>query len=412
MVYRNGNVYLQDLKEDKSISVKINKKFKKYLKDSIKLKYKTLYQFQKKSNMDTIYNFFFYNPRIKLPTIIKLIKTFNLNLKELEKNIIWIGTKTGYGIRNPKFPFNFQTKEGYRFIASILGDGSLKKDIIVEYNNQKFLLINKVRESAIKIFGKIDGITKRINEDKVIRLAFPKIIGKIILKLGLKPGRKTIINPNIPNFILNGSKENKIEFLKQISDDEGSPQINIPYSYSIRFSFAVQNKIRSPKVKSNLTIDLHKLVNSLNYNTTKVYSTKSYECTGKNKGINRGYMWAFDIQGKEHITRFYNEVGFRVKSRQIKLLKGIKSIKRNQLGTKRMYKAATNNFKIVYNKNGFVTKHNLAKQANISLRNSIEWLRKLHKKNLIKIKKHHNFIHNGRNICGLKGRTPNEYILT
>lgn len=411
MLCEGGYVNLNCLARDKSIYANINKKLRLRILNGIKNNYNSVYKFEKEFEFSNLYDFLYQNKRIKLGNLFKLMKLLKLTIKNLNRDVIWIGTKTGYGIRNPKIPFNLNDKHGFRLISAIIGDGGLNKKLVVEYHNTSKMMIDKVINAAINVFGKIERIDKRKNIEKVISIRFPTIVGRIVNGTGLTPGRKTIVNPKFPPLIFKGSKESKNEFLKQMSDDEGSPQINIPHSYSVRFEFAVQNKKRLPLITSNLIIDLHKLVNGLGYNTTRIYNSGRYGCKGKNKGINVGYKWAFDIQGKDSLIRFNKEIGFSIPYRRLKLLKGIKAIKKNQLGTEKMYKAAIENFNKIYEREGFVNKYTLAKEANITLRNSIEWLMKLHRKDLIKVSKENTFLRKGDNYAGLNGRTPNEYVL-
>jgi len=146
---------------------------------------------------------------------------------------------------------------------------------------------------------------------------FPNILGKIILTLGLRPGRKTVTNPSIPRFIMSGTKESKIGFLKQITDDEGSAQINPPNSYSIRYEFAIEipkDKFdEREKYIPNLPLDLYKLIKEFGYSVTRIYGGRILR--GKRK-LRYTISWAFDIQRKTSLEKFAREINFRVPKRR------------------------------------------------------------------------------------------------
>lgn len=180
----------------------------------------------------TLQSFFWHKSAVRLSLLLKLAKLFGTELQE--SDVIWIGEKTGNGIETPKLPFKFNTEEGGKFVAAILGDGTFSKKGEPGYINWCDYKLAEVMAAAEKIFGKI-----RMVSCKEHVIMFPAVIGKTIHKLGLRPGRKTVTNPRIPEFVMKGSDECKLGFLRQISDDEGSPEIG-KRSYSIRFEFALE----------------------------------------------------------------------------------------------------------------------------------------------------------------------------
>ena len=289
MFYDNGYVRLVDLSGDKNIYVNLYKRYKITLCKSIITKHKSLYSIERKISENGLYSFFYKNQKIKLTTLIKMVKFLKINM-DLEKVVCEIGTKTGKSIINPNFPFNFNSSEGFRIISAIFGDGGISKKEIFSYYNYDLNLINGLIKSVIKVFGNVD--YKFIQSGEGYQLNFPSIVAKILLCCGIKKGDKTINNPRIPEFIKEGNKKNKIVFLKQITDDDGSAQINAPYSYSVRYEFSINS---SNKKESNIAKDLRYILVGLGYNTSKVYSSKEYKC--KSKNLN-GYSWAFDVQGK------------------------------------------------------------------------------------------------------------------
>ncbi|MDP2750592.1 MAG: hypothetical protein Q8O89_07215, partial [Nanoarchaeota archaeon] len=141
-----------------------------------------------KSTKDQLYRIENKN-KVSLYFIKKFLINFEIPMEEFEKEIenITSARSTEIGIKKPKFPLNFETKEGARFIAAIMGDGELNKQLNVRYNNKEKQLINLVLKSAKMLFGKID-YKIYLRDDGTYQLHFPKIIGIIVSLLGIKPG--------------------------------------------------------------------------------------------------------------------------------------------------------------------------------------------------------------------------------
>ncbi len=412
MADEKGIIHLSDMTRDKSVTLDLARQLKREIKQRIEKQYQSVDNFKKKFKIKCdLHTFLSAQQSIGIMTLNSILINLDMGLYEVEKKVLRIGTKTGHAIQNPRLPFNFNSKEGFLVIAAIFGDGALSRQFIASYGNNYPHLVQKVKYCALAVFGEIDGIWEG-RKGKFHMLSFPAIVGRIINKLDIPRGTRAITNPHLPPFILTGSYENKIEFLKQISDDEGSPQINPPYSYSVRFNFSVYQRFGVPPLTTNLSTDLRKLFCSLGYNCSRVYIADVYPIQdGRGQQSYQSYSWAFNIQGKNFLERFEREVGFSIPPKRSKLLMGLSKIQRNQLGTKRMYKTALDKVKIVCSRDGFVTKHTLAKEANISLRNSIAWLSKLQQKKRVKVTRAHSFIRNGESTRSFQGRTPNEYGL-
>jgi hypothetical protein len=399
------NVRLIDF-SGKEVYLKITKRLKEKLSKERKKQFKNMKELASQINEpeSALISFFWQHHAISVRLFLKLVKQFGI--ESYEKEIKWIGGKTrGKGISNPKSPFNFNTKEGGMFVAAVLGDGTFLYNLEIQYRNYCPLMLKQVVSTARKLFGNISIVSKDVTS-----VLFPSILGKIIYELGLRPGRKTVTNPHIPEFVMNGTKECKIGFLKQISDDEGSPEINPPNSYSIRYEFAIQlpkNKFNEKeKYIPNLLNDLYELIKSFGFSTTRIYGGRVYK--GRRK-LRYCVSWVFDVQGKQSLEKFEKEINFRVPKRRKKLKWGLSKMKTETYGKKAWF-IVLSKFYGIFKQQGFVTKHELSKHIRRTKRNGQAWLSKLESEGFIEQIGGNKFI--GRGYKGLHGRTPAKYKIT
>lgn len=404
---KDGNVSLNSLLKNE-IYLRITPKLMKILVNKRKKSFKNIREIATAIHEPekAVTNFFWQPHAIPLNIFLKLVKLFKIG--PYEKEIVWLGGKTrGNGIFKPRLPFNFNTEEGGIFIAAVLGDGHFDHNFEIAYYNHAPLMLNRIIAITNKLFGKVDIVYK---DSKSI--VFPKILGKIIYILGLRPGRKTVINPSIPKFIMGGSEECKIGFLKQISDDEGSAQINPPYSYSIRYEFAREIPYEKISEKEKyvpiLLLDLYKLIRSLDYSTTNIYGGRVYKGRKKPRFV---VSWAFDIQGKLSLEKFANEINFRIPKRKEKLAYGLSRIRVETYG-KNAQNVALKYFYEIFKQKEHVTKQELSIKLKRTIRNAQDWLFKLENEGLIKRCGGNRFIGGSEGFCSLIGKTPLEYVMT
>lgn len=405
MIMKDGIVRLIDLPQEE-VYARISELFRSKLSILRDKRFKNTKDMAKAigESESVITSFFLGKSSSSLKLIKKLADFFEI--KDYDKEIVWIGGRTrGCGIANPKIPFNFNTREGGMFIASVLGDGTFSHNFEVGYINYCPLLLRRVKRTANKLFGKV-----RIAAEDNTSVTFPVIVGRVLKVLGMSQGRKTVTNPSIPEFITNGSEECRIGFLKQITDDEASPQINPPNSYSIRYEFALEIPIdkfhERERYIPNLLRDTYNLVRSMGYSTTRMYGGRILKGKVKPRYT---VSWAFDIQGKSSLERFAKEINFRNPERREKLEYGISRMKINTYGRKAQI-VTISKIRELCNKNDFVTKHELAAEINRTKRNAQEWLIKLNKRGFVRQIGGNEFI--GSGFCSLNGRTPAKYIIT
>lgn len=402
MLSENGYVNLSDLYSNDKIYVRVKNSFKLEILENVLKKFGNLNQASKQTGISCLDRFLKRNRKIKLIELVRLLKILTINI-ELSKGLDKIGCSSGKEIDLPKFPIDFNDGQGFVIIAAIMGDGCISQKEELIYSNCEHHLIEKVIKYVCKKFK--DAPYNLRNIDGFYSVVFPSVIAKIILESGIGKGNKNINNPEIPKFIKKGTRNNKSAFLKQVSDDEGSAQINIPNSYSIRYEFAVNSENNSI---SKFGKDLRDMFIEMGYNTTKLYNSKNYY--NKIKKIN-SYCWAFDVQNKNSLEKFDKEIGFSIASKDKKLKMGLKYIKKNQFGLHKRREISLKGFTNTFNRDGFVTKHSLAHETNISLRCSQDWLYKLKSEKLIKLVKKPEYIHTGKKTKGLNGKSPAKYIL-
>ena len=146
------------------------------------------------------------NKKISIQKIKGISKKENIPLSLIEENIIWIGGNNSKGLSNPGFPINFSSREGARFIAAIINDGTLTKESKnshgrLMYDNFDETLRDSVIQDYLKIFGgKKNEIAFR-NTEKKKYLEFSSVIRDIVELVIKDKGPKCESNLNIPNFI-------------------------------------------------------------------------------------------------------------------------------------------------------------------------------------------------------------------
>jgi intein/homing endonuclease len=299
-------------------------------------------------------------------------------LEEFEQNIELITSAkfTDVGIRHPRFPIDFATKEGVRFIAAIMGDGELNSQLNPRYNNQNKLLIDTVLASARRVFGDVNHKTY-YRKDKTYQLHFPKICGIIISLLGIKPGYKSRTNYGIPEFIFGLDKNTRAIFARQFFNDEGNVRpkdrrLQVKQTNVITVS-KQQAREHPERYAHRALIDLQKLLLGLGIDS-KI-----------SLGAHRGEKadWELSIYQIENLTKFQKSIDFDVEYKKELLDKAIKSYKFPSAARNGRLDYALECCRKTQEKYGFATKELLAKTANRSLKVASYYLVDLKKKGFV-----------------------------
>ncbi|MBW2990833.1 hypothetical protein KY348_03945, partial [Candidatus Woesearchaeota archaeon] len=156
--------------------------------------------------------------RIRIDFLLKIITLLELPLKEVEKNITWIGASGSQGIINPKLPFDFNSRQGARFLAAICNEGWISDGAY--YSNSCKELRASVKKDTLSVFGGGNDTIREWIKEKDQYLAFPSIIRDVLILITGFKGVKSVNNPPIPSFILE-NRELIFGWIEQTIADEG-----------------------------------------------------------------------------------------------------------------------------------------------------------------------------------------------
>jgi len=136
--------------------------------------------------------------RIKGKHLHLLLDIRGLVLSDLEGKISKLTGKSGYGgIRNPRFPTGERLASVLARLYTTIGcDGSITENGEVRYWEEHLSRIERVLDN-LRELGDIRIKPEKSKKANVFECYMPKIIGKILQKMGLKSGNKTRHNPQL-----------------------------------------------------------------------------------------------------------------------------------------------------------------------------------------------------------------------
>tara|TARA_Y100000310_G_scaffold345600_1_gene467094 strand:- start:5180 stop:6346 length:1167 start_codon:yes stop_codon:yes gene_type:complete len=249
------------------------------------------------------------NSLIRLDILKKVCEYFDI---DFENKIVYLRGKLGRGIYDPRLPFNFTSVQGSRVIAGILGDGGLSyKKKVAYYTNSDKDLINGFLNDMRDVFGNIE-YTKRdkIAESSVTEiLDFPTIIYSILLKTGLKPGKKVETNAGVPEFIFELGVKEKIALLSHFLDDEG--HVNLLAKH-LALTAGCLEKYGSCKVLE----DIKRILSEFDIDCSIRQDSKYNSTKGDPRRI-----WKLQINGQMQVNWLNENLSLRHKDKKIKLQK-------------------------------------------------------------------------------------------
>ncbi len=258
-----------------------------------------------------------YNKPIKIRTLKKILARISLNFYNYNRCINSIGSRNF--MLNTDFPIKLNKTESAILVAAFMSDGN-NQDQHPFYANIGFLG-NKI----LKIVQHyVPNIPWEIRNEKI---RFHPILSRILLKLEVPIGNKTIINPKIPNFIYQNKKYMKA-YLTQVFDDEGYAPTRTSRKMVLGRSVALKDLPRNfistliynKKIYFNcLPEDIKKIVNKQppnlledEHNLLKEFGIRSaLRCRGICKYLDTiSADWVIEVYGKENIEKFNKEIGF------------------------------------------------------------------------------------------------------
>ncbi len=212
----SGIVELDDLPE-KEVFVELNEKSKKKLKVLIR-KMPSISRFLKENKINACFWDWWSGKKsnsIRLDNFKKISNALCFKDFEIEA----LKGKAAISIEKPKPFFDFTTRSGVKFIASILGDGHVHKKGIRYYNKNRKLINNFIKYSNA-VFG---NVRVRINKGKneVLIVNLPTICRKTIECVGIMPGSKITNKTRIPEYVFSLKEERVFDFVSSLIDDDG-----------------------------------------------------------------------------------------------------------------------------------------------------------------------------------------------
>lgn len=210
--------------------------------------------------------------KIRIDHLLSLNNFLKYSLKEIEKNIEWIGALNSQGIINPALPFKFNSRQAARFLAAICNEGWISDGMY--YSNFDKELRDSVKNDTLYVFGGDNETVKEWIKEKDKYLSFPSIIRDVFLKIIFIKGAKAETNPDIPSFIVKNRKLS-LGWIEQTIADEGCVK-HYPEVYRREVSW--NRSISSEHTTCKFIEKERKMLNSLNiyfnlYNS-ETYTTK------------------------------------------------------------------------------------------------------------------------------------------
>lgn len=256
------------------------------------------------------------NKPIRVKTLKIILNNLKIDYSSFNKNIQALGgSKFVYPIN---LPLELDKIESVILVAAFMSDGSNQPQPL--YANIGFLG-EKITKAAQTI---IPNIPWKIENKKV---RFHKVLSRILTKLGVPEGNKTILNPKIPNFIYENTTYKK-EYLTQVFDDEGHAATRDSRKIVLGRSVAVHS-LPTPFLESliytkknyynSLPEEIKQVVRMqppnlllMEYDLLNEFGIKSsMRCRGLTKYLETiSADWVIEIAGRENLEKFNRNIGF------------------------------------------------------------------------------------------------------
>lgn len=193
-----------------------------------------------------------YSQRVEGRVLRFYLDATGMRLSDLEGGITKITGPNGQaGIENPRFPEGEELKvQMARLTATMISDAHLRESGRITYNENDPTRIEKVEE-ILNRFGDIKmegGFRKGVYEIHV-----PCQIGLALIHDGMKPGDKTILNPDLPEFISSGSEKVKRAYLEELIPEDGTFDPSNGFSWFRSHALHAGNKADQYQFKPKVT---------------------------------------------------------------------------------------------------------------------------------------------------------------
>ena len=357
--------------------------------------------------------------RVKIGTLTRIFEFLRsrgdqIPLQQIEKNVIWIGSKKGPGINLPKLPFRFDTPSSTKLEAAFNSDGTIElnpaKRGHVRYYNNEVVLRKLVIECAKDVFGDI--YVKEVKEkDGGHYVELAVIAGDVLKLVGISEGRKAKTNPHVPSNVLGSHRPEILQsYMQQSFDDEATVEFT-PFNIRRGFTRAVTKhcsvdvtkRVRNFTTRAgtylsfkevplsikpailvtppNLLVDEQNLLKKFDIRA-RIYPKTLY-CAKDGIRI----IWELRITDRESLTNFWKNIGFK---HPLKAAKLNEMITRSYVFPKNVYFGKRGHEKVLEKAieasrpAGYFTITELATKINRSYEDSRYWVRKMEKLNHVR----------------------------
>jgi ribosomal protein S25 len=278
----------------------------------------TKFSFRFGTNWSTLYKY--KTGRLYMPSMIvdKLLRLINEDSRFLFGKIEEIKFNNGsaFKVSDQRLEVNFNTNQGAKIIAALLGDGYNKSfNLGAGYVNKNPILRNEFLNNLTQLFECIElkDYSKAYN-GKILQL--PLFFSYVFEKAGIPCGKKVLINPGVPEWLL---KTDNVEviyaYLQQIFDDEGhisieKRMIDLPQSIDVT---------EGKRIPKQLT-DIMSLLNKIDIKSNSPYPVRNYEVKEGSKVYKRS-KFVLTISNYTELKKFKDQVGFLSQHKQERLNK-------------------------------------------------------------------------------------------
>ena len=201
-------------------------------------------------------------------------------------------------IYQPKFPINFATRSGMRFLAHLYHDGSIGKlNRQPHYVNKSFDQCKEFLEDSKDVFGSFDRKIV-LRKDGTYSINLPTIIGDLLVSLGYTPGDRTVNNAETLEFLNSITDKQLIaEFLSRAYNDEG--YVGKRLLGIAQVSLIKNGVVKIPNVLLLDKLYLEKLqIKNLKLSVSEIYTNRHGKCA----------KFVLNVYSKEYLRIFADNV--------------------------------------------------------------------------------------------------------
>lgn len=345
---------------------------------------------------------------IKFTVLINLLKVIKIPFQVIVKEIEEIKFSPSsapfkFKTKEPNISINFDNFLGGKVVAAFLADGYISTNGCVGYVNKNPELRRGFQECLKELFHNIE-LPEPIGLHQKKDLQLPSIFRPILNKVGVPTGKKVLINPKVPEWILGSNNLDTLRgYVQQFFDDEGhvsveKRMIDLPQSVDVSKGRVVPNQL----------LGLRYLLEKFNIKTNELYLIRKYLVQNWDKTYPRE-KWVLTISNTRELRKFNEKIKF-VSSKKQKRLEKILSI--STMPQRKNHEIEAEAFqicKLIQNKFGYINSKFLSRKMNTGLTYAQQILRRLYQKRRLERIKERKYIHDSNH--HYLAKVYNEYKL-